>query len=138
VVDEVFCRVHFSRFVLKERDCSLHHAPESRAAPDETHPAGARARRAAEPQQPSDSRRKPENFLRLLARGCGGATRDARAGLNTTEDLIAGCLLSGNAPTEGGCRLLDYNGSVRDDARNFGGELGQQKWQQKCQQRRFG
>ena len=35
--DEVFCCVHVLRFVLKERDCSLHPPGESRTAPDKTH-----------------------------------------------------------------------------------------------------
>jgi hypothetical protein len=37
--DEVFICVHVLRFVLKERDCSLHPPGESRTAPDKTHPA---------------------------------------------------------------------------------------------------
>src|SRR5581483_3239250 len=32
--DEVFCCVHVLRFVLKERDCSLHPPRESSSAPD--------------------------------------------------------------------------------------------------------
>ena len=83
----------WSSTYLKERNCSLHHAPQ-RAEPLRTKRTRLRPRRrAAEPQQPSDSRRKLDNFLRLLARGCGGATRGAGAGgMNTTEDFIAGCL----------------------------------------------
>ncbi len=42
-----------------------------------------------------------------------------------------------NAPTNDGCHLLEYNGFARDYARNFGLELCQQKFQQKCQQRRL-
>jgi hypothetical protein len=36
--DEVFICVHVLRFVLKERDCSLHPPRESRTASDKTHP----------------------------------------------------------------------------------------------------
>ena len=36
--DEVFVCVHVLRFVLKERNCSLHPPRESRTAPDKTHP----------------------------------------------------------------------------------------------------
>src|SRR5438128_12394401 len=80
----------FLRFVLKERDCSLHLRPE-RAGPLLTKRTRlCPRRRAAEPQQPSDSRRKLENFLRLLARGCGGATRGTGAGgMNMTETSSA-------------------------------------------------
>lgn len=61
--DEVFCRVHVLRFVLKERDCSLHlHLPESSPAPTKRTRLRPR-RRAAEPQQPSDSRRKLQTIF---------------------------------------------------------------------------
>ena len=64
--DEIFCRVHFSRFVLKERDCSLHLRPwESSPAPNEKRPRVPAPLREA--QQLSDGRRKLSSFFRLPA-----------------------------------------------------------------------
>ncbi len=81
--DGVFRRVHVLPFVLKERDCSLHHHPE-RAVPLRTK--GTRPcprRRAAEHQQLSDSRRKDVSPVGARLRG---ATRGAGAGgMNRTE-----------------------------------------------------
>ena len=59
--DEVFGRVHFLRFVLKEWNCSLHRASESR--PLRTKRTRLRPRRrAAEPQQARDSTHKQKIF----------------------------------------------------------------------------
>jgi len=41
--DEFFCRVHVLRFVLKERNCSLHHAPREQGRSGRNAPARARA-----------------------------------------------------------------------------------------------
>ena len=80
--DEVFSCVHVLRFVLKERDCSLHQPRESRPAPDET-PRRCLHRRAAEHQQRSDSGR---NNVAAAGAKLRGATRGANTnGMNTTK-----------------------------------------------------
>ena len=85
--DEVFRCVHVLRFVLKERDCSLHHRT-GRAAPLLTKRTRVwPCRRAAEHQQRSDSGRKDVSAAGARLRG---ATRGAgRHGMNTTENISA-------------------------------------------------
>ena len=85
--DEVFDCVHFLRFVLKERDCSLH-SPE-RAEPLLTKRTRlCPRRRAAKHQQLSDGGRKNVAPAGAMLRG---ATRGAgAAGMNTTEYFIGG------------------------------------------------
>src|SRR5271169_4050228 len=60
--------VHVLRFVLKERDCSLHPPGESSPAPDKTHRLCPR-RRAAEHQQLSDGGRKDVAPAGAMLRG---------------------------------------------------------------------
>jgi hypothetical protein len=86
--DEVFGCVHVLRFVLKERDCSLHR-PE-RAGPLLTKRTRlCPRRRAAEHQQLSDGGRKDVATAGARLRG---ATRGAgAAGMNTTENRIGRC-----------------------------------------------
>jgi len=83
------------RFVLKERDCSLHR-PE-RAGPLLTKRTRlCPRRRAAEHQQLSDGGRKDVATAGAMLRG---ATRGAGAdGMNTTENRIGGCLLRESTP----------------------------------------
>ena len=80
--DEVFSRVHVLRFVLKERDCSLHRP--GRAGPLLTKRTRlCPRRRAAEHQQLSDGGRKDVATAGARLRG---ATRGAGAdGMNTTK-----------------------------------------------------
>ena len=86
--DEVFVCVHVLRFVLKERDCSLHPPRESRTAPDKTHPSVS-APLTAEQQQHSDSGRKDVSPVGTKLREAppNGADTD---GMNTDEVLVNG------------------------------------------------
>ena len=75
--DEVFCRVHFLPFVLKERTCSLHQAPReqvrsARKAPVSVRAAGQRStkqRSATRHKQTGCAKRIGERLC-LVARGC--------------------------------------------------------------------
>ena len=88
--DEVFICVHVLRFVLKERDCSLHR-PE-RAGPLLTKRTRlCPRRRAPEHQQLSDGGRKDVATAGAMLRGATkGAVTD---GMNTMDKLIGGCLI---------------------------------------------
>ena len=92
--DEVFCRVHFLRFVLKERDCSLRLRP-GRAGPLRTKRTRVcPCRRAAEHQQPSDGGRRTPQHPKTFACRREVARSNQRHGhtrVNTIESHVGEC-----------------------------------------------